>query len=256
MQQGCCSSPQDPVVPRTAGSPVRFAPYRPAGACPPRRPMSPFHWASHRRVSTGDAATGPRAERDFTGRGRRGGFSMVEVVISLIVVSVLLTASLNTVGASVRGTKQVSNVSLGAFLAQEMMSEILTLPYADPDGPTVTLGKESGESSTKRQDMDDIDDFNGWSNATIQNRDGSVRPGMTGWSRSVTVNYVSTANLVTPSIVDTGLKRVVVRVTFKTKFVAELCALRSGPASLKLLRKLAPNNGPPPVPDPAPMEIP
>ncbi|NOT01298.1 MAG: hypothetical protein HOP29_11795 [Phycisphaerales bacterium] len=189
------------------------------------------------------------SKRDST-RGRLDGFSMVEVVISIFVVSVLITASLNTVGASVKGTKQISSAAQGALLAQELMSEILTLPYVDPDAPSLTIGKELGESSTKREDFDDIDDYDGWSKASLENRDGTARPGMTGWSRTVSVVYVSAADLVTPTVVDTGIKRITVRVTFLTKFVAELCALRSGPAALQVLKKVYPKATPVLVPDP------
>jgi Tfp pilus assembly protein PilV len=92
--------------------------------------------------------------------GRRG-LSLVEAVLSVILVSVLLVASVNTVGASRAAQSATSNRSWGNVLAQGLMSEILQQSYADPASgevkvfsfgpgadqlPVPVLGPESGEA--------------------------------------------------------------------------------------------------------------
>ena len=81
-------------------------------------------------------------------RPTRPALSMVEVMISTVIVGVLIAAALNTVGASKRGQLSNANHRIGQLLAQELMSEILPQMYEEPDmtplfGPEAPEGKEA-----------------------------------------------------------------------------------------------------------------
>ena len=66
-------------------------------------------------------------------RPRRAGFTLVEAAISTVLVSGLLVAALNTVGATKLGQQNTAERGHGYLLAQELMSEIMRQDYADPE---------------------------------------------------------------------------------------------------------------------------
>lgn len=173
--------------------------------------------------------------------GRRG-FSLVEAVISVILVSVLLVASVNTVGASRAGQSVTSNRSWGSTLAQALMSEILQQSYADPVSgevrtifsfgpgadklPLPQFGAELGEADGTRQAFDDVDDYHGWSASPPQAKNGTVISGLDGWRRTVSVTLANPVSLM-PVTKDSGAKVVTVSVTHNDNTVAELVAIRT-----------------------------
>ena len=65
-------------------------------------------------------------------RVRGAGFTLVEAAISIVLVSVMLVAALNTVGAAKLGQQKTAARGRAHLLAQELMSEIMRQDYADP----------------------------------------------------------------------------------------------------------------------------
>jgi len=152
------------------------------------------------------------------------GFTLIESALSMVIVGLMLVAALNTVGASKTSQYRNSERSLGPMLAEELMVEILSHDYEEPDDPVV-FGRES-ESATIRTAWDDVDDYNGWTANPPQNADGTPVDGATGWERSVTVTRV-TQGALTASGSDTGLKRVEVTVSHGGRPITTLTSLRS-----------------------------
>lgn len=153
--------------------------------------------------------------------------TLIEAVISMVIVSVMLVAALRTVGSTARGRLAQSSLRRGPALARELLSEIVPTSYAEPDD-TPVFGPESGETTGgTRTAFDDVDDYNGWSETTIQTKDGTALADLTGWSRSVVVQYVSLTDLDTAAGEDTGLKRIIVTVADPTGREASMSALRS-----------------------------
>ncbi len=157
----------------------------------------------------------------------RGGLSLIEVVVSTVIVAFVVTASLQTVATAVSARSRTSQHQLGPALAQDLLSEILQHPYTDPDNPNNSIGTESGEGAGKRSDFDDIDDYHGWfSNSSPETIDGSKFPIGRGWQRSVTVSFVDPTTLYR-SANDLGLKRIDVTATSPTGVATKLTTLRS-----------------------------
>ena len=81
--------------------------------------------------------------------------------------------------------------TLAVALAQEMMEEILSKPFDDPQGAS-TPGPETGE--TTRDKFDNIDDYHGYTETpgNIADANGTVITGAAaaGLSRYVTAQYV------------------------------------------------------------------
>jgi prepilin-type N-terminal cleavage/methylation domain-containing protein len=142
-------------------------------------------------------------------RGRRG-FSLIEVAVSSILVGSILVAAMTTTGAVLRFRSSSSNSARAAFLAVDLLAEILDQPYADPN-QTPLLGRESGE--TTREQFDDADDYDGWTETPPATRAAVAIGGFTGWQRSVTVVYVQRNAPTLTSVTDEGLKRITVMIS-------------------------------------------
>ncbi len=157
---------------------------------------------------------------------RPKGFTLVEAVLSLVIVSVMLVAVLSTVGASRLSQYRTSQYSRGQLLAEALMAEILPQDYLDPND-TPVFGTESGESTSTRADFDDVDDYHGWSSSPPVAKDGTELAGLSGWQRSVTVQWVNPADITQAQGSESNAKRVIVTVSCNNKQVGYLTAIRT-----------------------------
>jgi type II secretory pathway pseudopilin PulG len=153
-------------------------------------------------------------------------FTLVETVIATIIVAVMLSAALTTVGVSRVTQHKVALVSRGQLLAEMLLSEILRQSYQDPDG-TPVFGRESDESATTRAAFDDVDDYHGWSESPPTAKDGAALANAAGWKWTVTVEWVDPANPTQVRTVETETKRVTITVTYHDVPQASLVSLRT-----------------------------
>ncbi len=157
---------------------------------------------------------------------RRNGISLVEAVISMVIVSVMIVAALRAVGSVARGQRVQTWQRHGPALARQLMSEILPCRYSDPD-ETPIFGPENSEGSSDRLDFDDVDDYHGWSSAPPESKDGTALSDMSGWSRTVTVEYVDPDDISIVIGTDEGLKRITITVADPLGRQTVLSSLRS-----------------------------
>lgn len=172
----------------------------------------------------------PRAE---TARVRRA-LSMIEIVISTVIVGVMLVAALQTVAVARGGQARVANRNTGVLLAQDLMAEILRLAYADPEPSGRVFGPETTET-LGRAVFDDVDDYVDWTESPPTGRDGVALPGYTDWSRKVKVVFADPNSLqpaanqpakgASPLGLDTGMKRITVTVSCRSVPVVEMTAI-------------------------------
>ncbi len=158
--------------------------------------------------------------------GSSGGFTLIEAVISMVIVAVMLAAALSTLGSAAKNRQLQAQLQIGPALAHDLMAQILQAPYEEPDD-TPVLGIEGAEDDASRADFDDVDDYRGWSASPPETTDGGFVPNADGWTRSVAVDHVSVSNPTTVSATDTGLKRITVTVTDPQGKTTTLTALRS-----------------------------
>ena len=156
----------------------------------------------------------------------RRAFTLVEAVVSLLIVGAVLVAALNTVGASRLSQYRTSQTTRGQLLAESLMAEILQHDYQDPND-TPVFGIEPGESTTTRADFDDVDDYDGWSSTPPEQKDGTQIPDLAGCERSVTVQWVDPADITQVQGSESNAKRVTVTVSCDNKQVASLAAIRT-----------------------------
>ena len=157
----------------------------------------------------------------------RPALSMVEVAFSTVIVGVVLVSAMHMVGAAGTSVRSTADRTTGALLADQLMSEILMQSYEEPDGSAVFGPETTDEKKEQRQDFDDVDDYHNWTASPPQDKDGAVIPNRDGWRRSVTVQYADPLDLTQASVIDTGLKKITVTVSFNDVVVASLLAIRA-----------------------------
>lgn len=151
--------------------------------------------------------------RTATSRSARG-FTLVEAVISMVIVAVMFVASLNTVGVSKVTQHKAVLVCRGRMFAESLLAEIQQKAYQEP-GTTYVFGRETGELATSRAAYDDVDDYQGWSESPPVAKDGAALPNSAEWTRTVTVEWVDPLNPQQVSVTESGAKRITVVATFR-----------------------------------------
>lgn len=93
-------------------------------------------------------------------RARQAGFTLIELVIFIVVVSVGIVGILSVMNLTVQHSADPAVRKQTAALADSILEEILLKEYDDPDGGVNVV--EAGRDS-----YDDIDDYNGLTNAAF-----------------------------------------------------------------------------------------
>lgn len=92
--------------------------------------------------------------------GRQAGFTLVELVIFIVIVSVGVAGILLVMNTAVASSADPLVRKQALALAESVLEEVLQKAYADPDPPGTP-----GE--TTRATFDDVDDYNGKNNSTF-----------------------------------------------------------------------------------------
>ena len=158
---------------------------------------------------------------------RHAAYSLVEVMITIVIIGGMFVAAMHTLGAARLGQRQTTDRARAHMLAQALMDEILRQAYEEPNGdPLLGLEADEGLDGT-RSSFDDVDDYDGWSGSPPRARDGRTIAGFELWQRVVTVEFVEPTLPSTTATQDAGLKRIRVAVKRGAATVTEMVALRS-----------------------------
>jgi len=119
------------------------------------------------------------------------GITLLESLIAATLLAAVVSSVIWPFTAGAQNELAGARVSIASQLAQEMMEEILSKPYEDPQGAE-GLGPDAGEST--RDDFDNIDDYHGYTEPAggVLSFDGEAAddPAAADLSRSVTTAYV------------------------------------------------------------------
>lgn len=165
----------------------------------------------------------------FNSRTRKG-FSHIEIAASTAMLGILVTATMTSIAASrARVASEMSRFQ-GRSLANELLTEILSLPACDPEnGPPATLGLESGEADgTNRSKWDDVDDYLDLTESPPRNRLGVEITGYSGWLRSTTVDRLRSENWTQTDSSYDQVYRVTVTVTRNNVLIATSVGYKNG----------------------------
>ena len=126
--------------------------------------------------------------------GSRHGFTLLEGLLAAVVLAIAVVGILSPLTAASQQSSVSQQGSLGAMLAQQLVEEIASKPFADPSDGSTRLGPGWGETS--RAQFDNVGDYHGYHDTTTGltfaagtavNFDSDVV-----YTRSVSVEYRST----------------------------------------------------------------
>jgi Tfp pilus assembly protein PilV len=137
-------------------------------------------------------------------RMHRRSLTLVEMTVCTLIVSVMLVAALNAVGAARLNECRLAENQRALLLAQALMGEILCQPYSAADEAGDVIASAAGAAD--RSSFNSVGDYNGWCATPPENRDGSIIPNSEGYTQAVRVVWVSAADLNVESASPTGVK--------------------------------------------------
>jgi type II secretory pathway pseudopilin PulG len=153
--------------------------------------------------------------RNYPGPARRG-FSLVEAVMSTLIVSGMLVAALTSVVSSRAIRGRMADRMRGQELAMDLMAEVLQQTYQPPAAPLVG-----------RTAWTDLDDYNGLIDIPPLTKAGNLIPDCAGWSRTVSVQPIDPVTLLPSTSGNTGIKQITVSVNRGSLVVATVAAYRT-----------------------------
>ncbi|MEE9294762.1 MAG: hypothetical protein V3W34_07360 [Phycisphaerae bacterium] len=159
---------------------------------------------------------------------RRRSFGYIEAVISTVVLGSAIVAALGMFGGYVRGIEASVDGLKARELACELLAEIVSRPFEDPNRLPGNFGRAAGE--TLRKDFNDVDDYHRWEESPPTAFDGTPLGGneYAGFTRRVVVRNVDAETM--QSVVANGsssAKRITVIVEHNGKLRAKLFAYRT-----------------------------
>jgi len=119
---------------------------------------------------------------------RQGGFTLVEMIVAIVIIGVGLAGVLVAFTTTTRGSGDglVRRQLLG--IAEGLMEEALSRPYAAVAG--------GGSANCERSAFNDLDDYNGYATTgRICSIDGSEIGNLAGYSVSISVQAASLAGV-------------------------------------------------------------
>lgn len=151
-------------------------------------------------------------------RAGHHGLTLIEAVVSLVIISVMGVAALRALSAATLSRALAGDRARGVILAEDLMQEILAAPYGVPPNGEIVHPET-------RLTFDDIGDYHAWSSSPPTAPDGkALAPA--GWRREVSVKTVQPADPAAEAA-GTGLARIRVRVYKGDSLVASAQALRA-----------------------------
>lgn len=128
------------------------------------------------------------------------GATLVELLVSIVIVSIAASTILGVLAMTTSGSADPMIRHQAAAIAEAYLEEILLKPLNDPNGI-------DGEGA--RADFDDLDDYDGLSDAGARDQFGSPIAGLEDYN--VTISVTPTAGL--PAVPPADAMRVDVTVT-------------------------------------------
>ena len=161
---------------------------------------------------------------------RSKGFSFVEILISIILVGLSITALVVASNSFTQANATGADISTAEFLVEQIRELTAMLPVADPDLTTWTALGPNGEATVAG--YDDVDDFDGFNSAALGapiDAHRNLLNALAHFSQSVTVEKVSKTDFdeVKDDDFDTPFARVTVRVFLNGREISSASWIRA-----------------------------
>jgi MSHA pilin protein MshD len=133
-------------------------------------------------------------------RGERG-VTMIELVISIVVIAIAASAVLGVLSRSVGRSADAMIMSQAVSIAEAYLEEIQLKSFTDPDGT---------DGETNRVDFDDVDDYDGLVDVGARDQFGAALTPLSQYTVTVSV----TPSTALPSVPGADARRIDVLVTY------------------------------------------
>jgi MSHA pilin protein MshD len=112
-------------------------------------------------------------------RGAERGATLIELIISIVVIAIAASAVLGVLSSTVGRSADAMVMSQAVAIAEAYLEEIALKPFADPDG-------SDGEAS--RPSFDDVDDYDGLVDSGARDQFGNALAPLAQYAVTVTVS--------------------------------------------------------------------
>ena len=119
----------------------------------------------------------------------KGGFSLIEVLVAILLVGLAIAALVVTSSSFTQANAAGTYLSTAEFLAEQIRELTILLPVVDPQTEDATFGPEADEPTLA--DYDDLDDFDGASFSPPINADRAALNECDAFTQQITVQNVS-----------------------------------------------------------------
>ena len=113
----------------------------------------------------------------------QSGVTLVELIISMVIISIALTGVLTVMNQTVRYSADPMIQHQAVAIAESYLEEILLQAYDNPSG---------GYSGTDRSQFDDVDDYNGLSDTGVHDHLGNVVATLSNYNVTVSISSPAT----------------------------------------------------------------
>ena len=124
-------------------------------------------------------------------RQRAAGFTLVEMIVAIVIISVGLTGVLLAFSTAVKSSADPLIHKQMLAVAEEMMEEILLKPYAVSGTKPANTRRSCGAASS-RTGFDDLRDYDGYQTTGICDIDGMTVAGLDAYNVGVEAQQVTT----------------------------------------------------------------
>ncbi len=145
---------------------------------------------------------------------RQTGTTLIELVISIVIISIAASAILMVFTTSVGSSADPMIRHQAVAIAEAYLEEIALRSFADPDGV---------DEGPNRDLYDDVDDYNGLVDAGARDQFNAALPGLEDYTVTVAV----TASSALPSIASTDLFLISVTITHAANIDFTISAYRA-----------------------------
>ena len=125
----------------------------------------------------------------------RGGFTLIEAMIAMLIVGLTIAALVASTGAFTRTNAAGIDLSTAEFLIEEIRELTASLPVIDPVTGTANFGPEAGETSLAL--CNDLDDFDGASYNPPIDINRTALTNFPNFTQQVQVQNVAVSNFTT-----------------------------------------------------------
>ena len=116
------------------------------------------------------------------GKNKPRGFTLIEVLVTIVVIAIAATAILSVFTSTVRRSADPLIQQQAIAIAEAYIEEIMLKDFVDPDGSDLGEGRAT---------FDDVSDYNGINAADIQDQNGIGVAGLEAFDVTVTVSGVT-----------------------------------------------------------------